>query len=364
VPVFYLSLLHFYGIPRVSRELRHAALLRALVDMAQRKQIPQPVVDLHSLTLASISDAHINALYRGLLVQSELKEEKRTLSGKLSITHQLSNAGKFLSVPLAIVTQPVKALRRTVTLRSDGVEEISRAVKLRRLESYSRQHLVGQTVTWHRAAGDRRLLGARQAIGSIYRDFHADAWWWILVELFNKLLLTGILPFIAKGKTAQVVAGLFLSLGLLMLYSSRPTYEEKVFRQVSVELSFIIFLFFIFMLLVKASITVFPVTNATFLGSCLAILTIAVFALPLVLTLRRLSWPVTDSDTLREEAAELAAEEEAAEKEGLERQEISMTRSTSREMAAAAAHSAFVAAKDLVKAGHSMASGWWRDEFV
>ena len=64
------------------------------------------------------------------------------------------------------------------------------------------------------------------------QEFHADKWWWILVETSNKLIITGILPFIAKGRAAQVVAGLFISFGFLLLYVGNMSYAEKAFRQV------------------------------------------------------------------------------------------------------------------------------------
>ena len=70
---------------------------------------------------------------------------------------------------LFVVIKPLKLLRRWVSSKPEDMEGLSRDVKLRRLLSYARAHLVMDVVTWHRAMTDPRLAGARQSIGSIYR---------------------------------------------------------------------------------------------------------------------------------------------------------------------------------------------------
>jgi hypothetical protein len=358
VPVFCVALLYYYNVPQVAHELMHSSLLRSLVDMAQRKSIPQPSTDLHSLTLQTITDEHVDALYIGLLVEPALETPDRTLSGRLTMEYRLTAVGAALSTLLRWALHPMKLTRRLVVITHDEGQSVSREVKLRRLEQYARVHLVRQHTTWHRVAGDLRMVGARQAIGSIYRDFHSNTWWWIFLEFMNKLLLTGILPFIAKGQAAQVVAGWFMALGLLIIYISYDSYEEKVFRQISSALSFIIFLFFIFMILVKANITVIPMHDDLFKGTCLAILTICTFALPFSMTLRRLAWTVTNDDVAREERAEEEAEAAASAKEIQERADDEMMRSHSKS-ASFSERAGNLAASSMRLVKHSLTTRWW-----
>ena len=85
IPVFYLSLLYYYSVPQVASELTLSSQLRALVDMAARTGIRQPSVEPHELTMKSITDEHVDALYMGFIVLpiGVVKEMERTQSGKL-----------------------------------------------------------------------------------------------------------------------------------------------------------------------------------------------------------------------------------------------------------------------------------------
>jgi len=171
VPVFYLCLLFYYSLPQVAAELTQASQLRALVDMAQRTGIPQPTVELHALTVKTISDEHVDALYLGFFLLPGSKEvEERTESGRVIVTDEkLGAVGVAISTVLYALLKPLTMLQRMVSAQEGDVVTLSREVKLRKLLRYARAHLVMDVVTWHRAAKDRRLAGAKQTIGAIYR---------------------------------------------------------------------------------------------------------------------------------------------------------------------------------------------------
>ena len=171
IPVFYLCLLFYYSLPQVAAELTQSSELRALVDMAQRKGIPHASAELHALTVANISDELVDALYLGFFVlPGSKKEEELTLSGKIIVIDEhLGKFGVAVSAVLFMLLKPLKLLERLVSAREEDAVALTREAKLRKLQSYARAHLVMDVVTWHRAAKDRRLAGAKQSIGAIYR---------------------------------------------------------------------------------------------------------------------------------------------------------------------------------------------------
>jgi hypothetical protein len=131
--------------------------------------------------------------------------------------------------------------------------------------------------------------------------------------------------------------------------------------QISVALTLIIFLFFVFMLLVKAKINVMA-QDEIFKGVCLAILTVSTFCVPVVIILRRLRWSVSSEEEEAEDEEEAAAEEEAARKEAEERAaeaalaEASGKPKSFRGFGVMSSKSL----KRLSEKGSSIGSAWWR----
>jgi len=70
--------------------------------------------------------------------------------------------------------------------------------------SYKRQSLDALTVNQR----TEKLAHAR--MGVLYTAYHTQTWWFELVDLLRKLLLTGLIVFVGTGSAAQVAVGTFI----------------------------------------------------------------------------------------------------------------------------------------------------------
>ena len=123
----------------------------------------------------------------------------------------------------------------------------------------------------------------------MHPEFLPHRWYWILCELLIKLLLTGVLGFIAPGTVGQVVAGLFLSLGYYLVLERLRPYELKSYGHISAVCALIVHVFMIFVLLVKGGIYTMS-SDAHFKDTCVSLLLCLIFSLPGLIILRRLRW--------------------------------------------------------------------------
>ena len=184
-----------------------------------------------------------------------------------------------------------------------NVEQLSHEEKLKLLLAYASEHLRPHIVTWHSMEDDPRLEGAKEAIGSLYEEFYADCWFWIIVEVFNKLMITGVLGFIAPGTEAQTVAGMGLTFLMMLGYQKALPYKEKTYRHIGYAASVTLFVFLVFALMLKAQVTVGQDNNG-FYGGCIGILMCSVFVVPAVLVIKRLRWSLDEDPEEDEEEEE------------------------------------------------------------
>ena len=169
IPASYLAVMAYYSIPTVARELRRNAELRALVHLAEAQGVHLPqggAVDAQlgvvysQLTMTSITDAQIEALYDAFLASEEAHKGLRAQTTRA--LHHMTQQGAGLVARLAtsrLIREALESLERPRQPRE----------KLRRLVAFSGAHLHRPLVTWHEAAHDPRLEGAGQACGTLYR---------------------------------------------------------------------------------------------------------------------------------------------------------------------------------------------------
>jgi len=268
VPLLFLGLLFYYNVPQVARALQANQRLRSLWMHAHHKGIALPEVQLQSITLESIAHDHIRLLFRALI-------------GKSGHGGEIGDSN-------------------TCMQRCFQVSEPASDEQLRQLMTYAARQLHHTPVTWHEAANDPRMKGAHQAIGMLYKEFYAGCWYWILVEQCNKLIITGVLGFIAPGTNGQVAAGMLMTFVMLLIYQGALPYSDKVYRHIGYGAAIQLFLFLVFALLLSADIKITGGgvrADRLFYGACLGILTSSVFVLPVLLVLYRL----LTSDQLGEE---------------------------------------------------------------
>jgi len=378
-PVTFYSLLCYYNVPAVARELQKTAFLKALVSNSRARRIPQPDIDFHTLRAESFPEELTEALFQGYFPTGEEVELKRAFSGKLrrNMTRNLEPAGRSERLNVeARSTEAEKAKEahgehsahdgepsshpdkhsahggakggtpprptakvQALLLPTLSAKYADPQTKLEVLLNYARAHLLAHEVTWRLALGDPRLEGAEAAIEPLYAETFADKWYWCLVECVTKVrlppgfpagqalqgrggatahsppqvLFTGVLAFIAPGRQAQVVAGLFLTLGLLLFYLRELPYVDRAYRAIGFFMALELSLFFILSLIIKASINVVP-DNAAFYNATLTIVLVAVFTVPCLILTWRLRWPI-DEEVEEEEVEEEEVEEAEDEKE-------------------------------------------------
>ena len=241
-PAIYYSLMKYYNIPKVARELKHNAQLRAVIDQGHRVGIHPPTEGFHyhSATLENTPGAYVDALWLGIVARNKVSSQRRDGGvtprssavlelAKVEVRSEEKAAAAAPESPLAIIYRRLFEKGRGVF--SADAAEPTREEKLRQLVSYSKEHLRCGVVTWHAAEGDPRLEGAEEAISGLYEEFYADKWYWILVEVTNKLIITGVLGFIAPGTQAQVAAAVGITFIMLLMYQRSLPYAEKVRRR-------------------------------------------------------------------------------------------------------------------------------------
>jgi hypothetical protein len=302
IPLAFVALLYAYHVPQVAAELQRAAALRALMDAAQRtggRGLPRGAAlvtrsaddddddeedgCLRVSAGVSIREEHLAALYRQFVIGTSAPENS---NGDAADAKQNQHA-ELPPLPLRFCC-PVLASPTPAAPLPPPSEQLSALLR------YAAAHAPPPRATWDDARGDPRLAGAEDTIGSLYREFHPHAWYWAVAEALQKLLVTGVLAFIAPGRIGQVVAGLFMTLCFLLAYARVAPYEDKVYRQIGFVMALVLFLFFVFALLVKAGVDTMSDAAATaaFNDACLGILTAATFAVPVIMVALRLRWPM------------------------------------------------------------------------
>ena len=119
--------------------------------------------------------------------------------------------------------------------------------------------------------------------------------YWNIVECMQKLIITGILGFIAPGQPGQVVAGLGITFLFLLFYQRQLPYYHKTHRQIGYAAAVELPIFFVFALLLKTDIRVTS-DDERFYDVCIGVLMCSVFVLPVLLLARRLRWSVEEEE--------------------------------------------------------------------
>ncbi len=89
---------------------------------------------------------------------------------------------------------------------------------------------------------------AMKEVGFLFAAYRSDCWYWEVVELMRKLLLTSILALIAPGSAGQVVVGLLLAFCALLFNVRLKPYAEDGLNVVS-QISQLNLFFFLFVAL-------------------------------------------------------------------------------------------------------------------
>ena len=241
--------MHYYRIPQVARQIKEAVLLRNLYDLAVRRG---RIADERSCSTDLIEGPLIDALFIAVLAQKVEAESVQKASdiaaGRARRSGGADGAGGVGGAGDGLV--------HGGAARSDEERKTWRSG----LVAYAHANLLSPVVNWseQRLNPEWATPGAKTAIGVLYRELHADVWYWALVETLIKLLLTGVLKFIAPGTAGQIFSGMSIAFLSLLFYQYALPFADKGVRQIAFNATLVLFLFFLTALLIKSGV---PITD-------------------------------------------------------------------------------------------------------
>jgi hypothetical protein len=342
IPVYFIYLLYEYHVPLLADTYRRNAELFEAIKLAALHGLPllrdgelPPSVD-------SVSDVQLGALIALLVQSSSVEHALQILSGqaglpdvrnpddyneaavkKLPLRRRLAKTIKFLArgaarrmsshlfskaPPLSLDEQKViddakrHSLLLTCLLRwchtsgkvgvpvlrwseraedEEGEEEKHRNQETRLGAAYDLKHAPTKrrlAKAW--AAAHLRELEnrARHKVGFLFVQYSPSCWYWEVVELLRKLMLTSILALIAPGSAGQVVSGLLLALFALLANISFQPWEARVMNQLNQMVQLNLVLLMLTALILKVDLD--GQGDSYFFTGIVAFLTLSPIALP------------------------------------------------------------------------------------
>ncbi len=80
-----------------------------------------------------------------------------------------------------------------------------------------------QRVMWNQAYWD-----SKEMFGSLFLQFKQSCWWYELLEMVRKVLMTGILVIVPAADAGRPILGMLLAFVFILLLSNvRPYYDAE-----------------------------------------------------------------------------------------------------------------------------------------
>ena len=311
VPAFFLWLLRRFRVPQMASLLSDNAWLREAIKLAWAEGMAQPA-DAATLTVDSITTLHLEALFAFFLhdmsaedaaeiiagtrppleaapADAEDDPEKsssgfsaaavaRRLSGALGKVAGRANSGVskrivlISSVAAKVTGQDAAAARRELVLtsllaflRTSGDASVPPLTWERPHEEEvaALQRTCPDAVSVHssglRCADVPPLMETAMAeVAFLFGAYRLDCWYWEVVELVRKLMLTSILALIAPGSAGQVVCGLLIAFVALLAALTKAPYAQPRLNVVAQVAQLNLFLLLFVGLLLKVRFLFFP----------------------------------------------------------------------------------------------------------
>lgn len=169
-----------------------------------------------------------------------------------------------------------KAARMSMTL---GGADGGNSVKVMTPEPSAAAPADDEAPTEWTPSADEALALSR--IGFLLMGYRQQAWYWEIVELCRRLLLTAVLALVRPGTLSQVVFSVMLTFAGAILFSLARPYAQTAANRLAVWAEADLFLLAFIALLLKANISDPGSSDATFSGIC-ATLAVLVPAIPVV----------------------------------------------------------------------------------
>ena len=129
-------------------------------------------------------------------------------------------------------------------------------LRVQLLVKYSKLHYpVSRVLDWHssKLPGQPEVLLRRAgaSCGFLFHEFFSHSWYWEMVELLKKLVITSVLRFVSPGSTVQVFVGLIIVYGFQQLYAHINPFVNKGAQLIGYTAFLNLFAFFLLALVLK-----------------------------------------------------------------------------------------------------------------
>ena len=251
VPLLFWMALRYYGVPAMARDKAAAAWLHACCDYAARHANlqPPPDVDLRKLTTANVSAEYVAALHALFCGAPGAVYAEEAAAAASDARRCLRRRGKSAHA----AELPVREAQLEELLLWARTSEVLALPPLQwrlagRLAEEEETPLAAAAPPLQPAPAEKL---AEQRIGFLFEAYHVQCWYWEIVELIRKFLLTGVMSLVSPGSAAQVIMGILISFAAVVLYARRRPYAELAVNRLGLYAQVNVFLFTLVALLLK-----------------------------------------------------------------------------------------------------------------
>ena len=264
VPAFFLWLLRRFKVPQMAALLSDNAWLREAIKLAWAEGMAQPA-DAATLTVDSITTLHLEALFAFFMHDMSAEDAAEIIAGTrpplqdtAADAEDPENASSKSFSEAAVARRVSGALRKVAGRVNSGVSKrivliksvaakvtgqdaaaARRELVLTSLLAFLRSSWDASVppLTWERPPEEevaalqqscpdavcahpsglrcadvpQLMETAMSEVAFLFAAYRMDCWYWEVVELIRKLLLTSILALIAPGSAGQVVVGILIA---------------------------------------------------------------------------------------------------------------------------------------------------------
>ena len=320
VPAFFLWLLRRFKVPQMAALLSDNAWLREAIKLAWAEGMAQPA-DAATLTVDSITTLHLEALFAFFLHDMSAEDAAEIIAGTrpplqdtTAVTEEDPERASSKSFNAAAVARRVSGVLRKVAGRVNSgvsrrivlIKSVAAKVTGEDVAAARRELVLTSLLAFLRSSGDASVppltwerppkeevvaleqscsdavcvhsSGLRCAdvpqlmdtamseVAFLFAAYRIDSWYWEVVELIRKLLLTSILALIAPGSAGQVVVGILIAFIALLATLIKAPYAQSRLNVVAQVAQLNLFFLLFVALLLKArlprSVLLEPGTDA------------------------------------------------------------------------------------------------------
>jgi len=248
VPAGMLGMLYYYEVPKMARQKKKAAELRALIATFRQEVVEgqeegitgrelerwwdgpggwkgDPVEALggeaqlkallrhafHDPTAVDSDTTFRTLLTEKLTLDNEEARETLRSRGRTPSTRRLSKSKSILNKSKSVNKVANDQAMASVAEQdgADGLDELS-LVSLRRQVARLAEKVVSKGVLgWNGEFGEVESLAVLRA-GFLFELYEVEYWWFELFEMMRKLIMTSVLVFVTAGGLAQILVGLIV----------------------------------------------------------------------------------------------------------------------------------------------------------